>query len=45
MSDSDIIPFGAAIAGDILSAFSIPGGDTLVSGASNSLRPAYRDGA
>jgi hypothetical protein len=30
MSDSDAIPFGAAIAGDVLSAFQLPGGNTLV---------------
>lgn len=29
MSDSDIIPFGASVASDILSAFQIPGGGTL----------------
>ena len=29
MADTDIIPFGVAIAGDVLSALSIPGGNTL----------------
>jgi hypothetical protein len=29
MSDSDMLPFGAAVAADVLSAFSLPGGSTL----------------
>ncbi len=29
MADSDIVPFGVAIAGDVLSAFCLPGGNTL----------------
>lgn len=37
MSDTNVIPFGAAVAGDVLSALSIPGGNTLASVATGYL--------
>jgi hypothetical protein len=45
LADTDIIPFGAAIAGDVLSALSIPGGNTLGIFATNALAKKRREAA
>jgi hypothetical protein len=45
MADTGIIPFGAAIAGDVLSAFGLPGGNTLVSVAEAYLAKKRKDAA
>jgi hypothetical protein len=45
MSDSDAIPFGAAIAGDVLSAFQLPGGNTLVKVADAYIAKKRREAA
>jgi hypothetical protein len=45
MADSDIIPFGAAIAGDVLSALSIPGGNALSSIVTSALAKKRREAA
>lgn len=43
MADTNVIPFGAAIAGDVLSAFGLPGGNTLVSIADGYLAKKRKD--
>lgn len=45
MADTDLIPFGVAIAGDVLSALSIPGGNTLGVVATNALARKRREAA
>ena len=45
MADTNVIPFGAAIAGDVLSAFGLPGGNTLVSIAEGYLAKKRKDSA
>lgn len=45
MADTDIIPFGAAIAGDVLSALSLPGGNTIGVIATNALAKKRREAA
>jgi hypothetical protein len=45
MADTNVIPFGAAIAGDVLSAFGLPGGNTLVAVAENYLAKKRKDAA
>src|SRR5262245_8022485 len=45
MSGKDIIPFGAAVAGDVLSAFQIPGGNTLVAIAEAAVAKKRREAA
>lgn len=45
MVDTDLVPFGAAIAGDVLSAFSIPGGSTLSAIATSSLARKRKEAA
>jgi hypothetical protein len=42
---SEIVPFGAAVVGDILSAFSLPGGNTLVTIAEGWLRKKREEAA
>jgi hypothetical protein len=45
MTERDMIPFGAAIAGDILSAFGPPGGNTLVTLATALVQKKRREAA
>jgi hypothetical protein len=45
VADTNVIPFGAAIAGDVLSAFGLPGGNTLVSIAEGYLAKKRKDSA
>jgi hypothetical protein len=45
MPDTDLIPFGAAIAGDVLSALSIPGGSTLSAVVTSALAKKRREAA
>ena len=45
MADTNIIPFGVAIAGDVLSALSIPGGNTLGVIATSVLTKKRREAA
>ena len=45
MADTNIIPFGAAIVGDVLSAFSLPGGNTIGVIATNALAKKRRESA
>jgi hypothetical protein len=45
VTDTSVIPFGAAIAGDVLSAFGLPGGNTLVSVAEAYLAKKRKDAA
>ena len=45
MPDTNIIPFGAAIAGDLLSALSLPGGNTLAAVAAGFLAKKRREAA
>jgi hypothetical protein len=45
MSNSDLVPFGAAIAGDVLAAFKLPGGNTLVKAADAWLAKKRKDAA
>ncbi|HWO94385.1 MAG TPA: hypothetical protein VNL92_06435, partial [Dehalococcoidia bacterium] len=45
MSDTDIVPFAAAVAGDVLSAFNLPGGNSLTSVATAWLQRRRREAA
>jgi hypothetical protein len=45
MADSDLVPFGAGIAGDVLSALGLPGGGTLSAVATSYLAKKRREAA
>ena len=45
MADTDIVPFGVAVAGDVLSALSLPGGGTLVAIATSALAKKRKEAA